>query len=726
MKEHLATLLVITASTLVYMSAEAIAAEKSLPDTGFGVNKDQPVLLTAENMGYDTTNRKVIAKGKVEIVQGETILMAHQVEYDENTGVVVATGDVAVMEPSGNVYFADQVTLKDEMQQGVVAYFKGRLADGSIFTANEAQRRSESVTDLFQAIYTPCAIVCKDKTPKRPTWAVTADKANINTDAQKVTYDDVWVEVYGQKMLYTPYLSHPTPGADNKSGFLTPTLKQDENLGTVFEVPYLYVMDQDQDLTITPVYLSKDAPVLKGEYRLKYDRGEMNWRGSFTIPKDRDTTGSVVAGRTYRGHVDARGLYDLDSNWQTGFTLKRTTDDTYLSRYKINEIESLLTSRAYLEGANPLNNGNDRHYFTTQGLYFQGLTAQDNRLRTPIVLPLTEFGYTTNPMFWNSRLSMDSSMMLLTRDNGTDSKRLATRINWNLPYTTTGGQIFELDTTLRADAYRTNDLLLSNGREFNGTRGRLVPEISATWRYPFINQLESSHVVVEPIANVTITSNNINSEKIPNEDNVLPEFNDLNLFSRNRFSGWDRLESGTRMFYGLRTMWDFFENRQLSASLGQSYRLNNDPLFPLTNDLRSHFSDYVGQVAATYKPFTLNYRFRLDRDNLQPQRTEVESGFNLDRYGLYLTYLKLNRDPFLGSSEEAVLSNYLRLTDVWTISGFTRRDLGRSRLTNAGVGLQFSNECTTLVMGLSRDLISDRDIRQSTTGYMQLILKNLD
>lgn len=704
----------------------AFAAQNATPGSDIHISKDQPVLLTADDMGYDTTNGKVIAQGNVEIAQGDTALVAKRVEYDENTGVVVATGDVAIMEASGNVYFADEVTLKDEMQRGVVAYFKGRLSDGSLFTANHAIRRGEDVTDLFSAIYSPCAIFCKDGSAKKPTWAITADEVNIDNETQLVTYDDIWVEVYGQKLLYSPYLSHSTPGADNKSGFLTPTMQLDENLGYVVEIPYYYVFSQDKDITISPMFLTKDAPVIKGEYRQKFDRGELNLRGSFTVPEDRDVSGRVIAGRTYRGHINGRGVYNIDNDWQTGFVLKRTTDDTYLTRYQIARNESLLTSRAYVEGINPLNNGNKRHYFSTQGLYFQGLAARDNRLLIPIVLPLTEFGYTTDPQIWGSRWSIDSSMMALTRETGTDSRRLATRINWNLPYTTTGGQIFELDTTLRADAYQVSDLLQSSGVIYDGTQTRLVPEASVTWRYPFINRLKSSNIVIEPIANITVSTNNINDPKIPNEDNVLPEFNDLNLFSRNRFSGWDRLESGTRTFYGFRTMWDFFENRQLTASLGQSYRFNSDPLFPLTNDLSSKFSDYVGHISATYKPLTLNYRYRMDRDNFQLQRSELESILNFDRFGFYTTYLHLNDDPFLGSSEEIAFIGYLNLTDTWTLTGSTRRDLQLKRMTDAGIGLAFHNECTTLQFGVSRNLISDRDIRESTSGYVQLILKNLE
>ena len=703
------------------------AQEKSMPGTDFSIQKDEPIVLVADELGYDTANKKVLAKGNVEISQNLTVLLAKEVEYDENTEIVIARGDVSIMESTGNVYFAEEVMLTDEMQRGTIAYFKGRLADGSLFTAHSGEKVSDTITKLQKAVYTPCSLFCReDGSPKRPTWAITASDVEIDTDKQEVDYDNVWVEVYGQPILYSPILSHPTPGADNKSGFLSPMLQQDENLGLVAEIPYYHVFDQSQDITISPMLTSKEGPVLKGEYRQRFDRGDMKIAGSFTVPRDRDNSGNIEDGRTYRGHIDGSGLYNIDSNWQTGFRLNRTTDDTYLTRYNIKRNESLLTSRAYVEGINPLENGNDRHYFLTQGLYFQGLTVLDDRRRIPIVLPLVEYGYTTEPMWAGSRFTVDGSLMALTRENGADSRRISSRINWNLPYATENGHLFSIDASLRGDGYDISDQLLADGSRFDGQRGRFVPQFSASWRYPLINRFESSNLVVEPVANITTSPLGLNDEEIPNEDNVLPEFNDLNLFSSRRFSGWDRLETGTRAYYGLRSMWDFQGDRYVSGTVGQVYRFNNDPLFPLTNDLRSRFSDYIGRVKLHYQPLSLAYRFRLDRDNFEPRRQEAEAGLSFNRFGVYASYLELNRDPFLGDNQEVTLSSYLRLNNYWTLSANTRRDLQLDRLTNGGIGLQFANECTTLIIGVNRDLTNDRDIKESTSAYVQLLLKNLE
>ena len=705
-----------------------IAQTGDLSKSDFGVTDEDPIVLSANHVGYDTKSKKVIAEGDVEISQNLTVLLAQQVEYDETTEVITARGNVTVMESSGNVYFADEVVLTDELQRGTITYFKGRLADGSLFTAQSAQKVSETVTELKQAAYTPCSLFCKESgEPKEPSWAVTAENVKIDSEEQVVSYDDVWVEVYGQKLLYSPILSHPTPGADNKSGFLAPALQRDENLGVVAETPYYYVIDQSEDLTITPVLSSREGLLVKGDYRKKYDRGEILLSGSATAARDRDSSGAVQSGREFRGHIDSSGIYNIDDQWQAGFDLRRTTDDTFLRLYNILQNERLLTSRAYVEGIDPLKTGNDRSYFLAQSLAFQGLTAEDNQDLTPFILPLIEASHTTNPQFWGSRFTFEGSLLSLSRDEGADSNRITGGVNWNLPYTTSNGHIFEVDASLRVDGYDIDNQTLASGGEFDGTRSRFVPQISASWRYPLINELESSNVVIEPIANITASPLGLNDEEIPNEDSTLPEFNDLNLFSSNRFSGRDQLETGTRVFYGLRGLWDFYNNRSISGSVGQVYRFNDDPSsFPLSNDLSSRFSDYVGNIAVDYYPVSLNYRFRLDHDSFEPQRQELQAGANFSRFGINASYLEINDDPFLGNNEEINVGAYTRLNNYWTVRANGRRDLELARLTNAGVSFEFANECVTLLFGARRDLTNDRDINESTSVFIQLVLSHLN
>jgi len=68
---------------------------------------DQPVLLNADELTYDETLGVVTASGDVELAQGDRLLLADRVVYNERTRVVTANGNIRLLEPSGDVMFAE-------------------------------------------------------------------------------------------------------------------------------------------------------------------------------------------------------------------------------------------------------------------------------------------------------------------------------------------------------------------------------------------------------------------------------------------------------------------------------------------------------------------------------------------------------------------------------------------------------------------------------------------
>lgn len=699
-----------------------------LPPTDFGkkpeLAKDQPVLLEAEQLDYQSGGL-VIASGRVAITQGDTILIADQLAYDQTGDIVIAQGNVSLLESTGNVYFADEVELKSDLKAGVVKQFKMRMHDDSLMAAARANRISETRTDLFKAIYSPCK--CENDTdgkPKNPQWAIRADRAVIDEEEQKITYDNVSFDVYGLPVFYSPYLSHMMPGAENQSGILMPEYQHTEGLGSMFKVPVYYAIAQDKDMTLTPIYTSEEGLVMGGEYRQKFNSGELHFDGSFTRASRRNATGQPVNGHEMRGNLNAEGRFIINPNYDWGFDIRRTTDDTYLRKYRISD-DTLLTSRAYVQGFN-FPGTNDRSYGSLSALAFQGLTAQDNRARIPSALPLGEFSYQSDPGLYRSRFTVDANMLALDRDIGSRSRRLSNTFGWKLPYITDDGQVIEFRTQLRSDIYSVQDRLLGDGRNFSGTTGRVVPQVDMLWHYPFINRGENSSLLIEPVVMMALSPGGGNPEKIPNEDSVAPEFTDTNLFDANRFAGYDRIESGPRMSYGMRGQAQFYGNKYLDWMLGQNYRVNNDRTFPFTNDLDSRFSDYVGKVGVTYDPLSIAYRFRLDKDGLSPKRQEVEFGYSMRPVSMAVSLLELKDDPILANKQVANASGTINLTREWSWIFGGSQDLQEGLVTSAATGLVYQNECTAITGTIGRDYTRDRDIEPGTTFLFKISLKNLD
>jgi LPS-assembly protein len=676
-----------------------------------------PVLLTASQMDYDRTNDTVVATGNVEVVQGETVVIADTLIYDRIHNQVQAMGNVSMLEPSGNVYFADTLELSDDMKSGLIHQFKARLPDDSLFAAANAHKIDDNTTELYKTAYTPCKC---DQDKKTPLWAINAEHATIDQEAQEIRYDNATFNLGGIPIIYTPYFSHPTPGADNQSGLLPPSFLQSKNLGTVYKQPIYYTIAPDKDVTLTPIYTSLEGPVLYGEYRQKFNSGTLKLDGSITHPDDPD----VSQGGNIRGHYNAIGEFKINDTYDWGVDIHRASDDTYLHLYNFNN-DTRLTSRVYAEGFN-FTPTSTRNYASIEALSFQGLTGQDNPNVIPIVAPLMNATWQSEPGLYDSRVSLDANSMLLYRKSGDESRRLSGTASWQLPYITQDGEILELNTQMRTDVYDVTNVQLSNGRNYTGTTGRAIPEASATWRDPFIKRMGESSLTLEPIVHGTISPGGGNPDKIPNEDSLLPDFTDSNLFSSDRFAGYDRVENGGRVSYGMRAQAQVFNDKFIDGLLGQQYRVVNDPNFPISNDPTSHFSDYVGKVGVTYDPINLAYRFRLDKDNLTANRSEIDLGYNRYPFTLNTSYLSLKDDPVLSNREVITGSGAINLTREWSLTGNGSRDLQLGKPVTTYGGVAYKNECVNVTSMLGKDYTHLLDIKPSLTFWFRVTLKNLD
>lgn len=439
---------------------------------------------------------------------------------------------------------------------------------------------------------------------------------------------------------------------------------------------------------------------------------------SITNADKRDADGNALDGSEVRGHIFAKGNYGFDKNWSTGFDIQRSTDDTYLSKYKYGNYKSL-DSRVYVDGVY------GRSFATLQGLTFQGLQVNDDPDREPIVLPLAEGYYESNPVWKGGRFFASANTQVITRNIGDQSRRFSTTAGGKLPMMSDGGQLFDIETRLRNDIYSVQDVVLNNGQNFDGNEIRMIPQTSVKWRYPLITSVNDSSLTIEPTVLAVASSTGNNSDKIPNEDNRIVEFTDEDLFSVDRFPGLDTVEEGSRVSYGFRGHWLFNDQRNLQFLFGQNYSTEQETPFPYTRR-REYMSDYVGRTSLVLNPFTLTYRFRLDQQSLDPATSAVSFGFDEEPVNFRVDYVTLDKDEYLQEQEEIISSMAIALSDEWSINGSARRNLLDDQMLYAGTGLAYQNECFTLLTRLARQYTRDRDVQPDTNFTVRVSFKNLN
>jgi LPS-assembly protein len=152
-------------------AASARAQLSALTGGGAGpsINKNEPVTFSADSVDYDKDKSLVTATGHVEAWQNGHVMRADKVTFDRNTGVAAATGHVVMLEPSGEVMFADYAEMRNNMSDGILKDMRALLAQNGRLAANGAQRTGGLINELSKVVYTTCNLCAKDPTHP-PLW----------------------------------------------------------------------------------------------------------------------------------------------------------------------------------------------------------------------------------------------------------------------------------------------------------------------------------------------------------------------------------------------------------------------------------------------------------------------------------------------------------------------------------------------------------------------------
>ncbi|MCG8546094.1 MAG: LPS assembly protein LptD, partial [Alphaproteobacteria bacterium] len=672
--------LLVVISVFLMVQAEVGAQELQGPEIGARELKggDSPVLITADELSQDQELGTIIARGNVEISQGDRILMADSVSYNEKSDTVSASGNVTLLEPSGEVIFAEYVELTDELKNGIVKQLRILLTDDSRFAASEASRRDGNRTIMKRAIYSPC-LPCKEDPSKSLVWQIKAQKVEHDQERREIRYTNAFLEMFGVPVAYVPYFSHPDPTVKRKSGFLAPDFGTGGNFGGFVRVPYYIVLDKDKDATVTPIYTGDDGLIFSGEYRQRFDKGEIKLLGSVT-EADRETTENgqeVIRRDQIRGHVNFKGRYDFDDTWRAGADIERASDRTYLRRFNFFEKSGdTLDSNVFVEGFRP------RTYAAANFYSFQD-TRPNETEDQPLIAPLMQYDHISDADRFGGRFSINSDFRFLHRDDGPTTERLGFRPGYKVSRTTDSGVVATFEASLRASVYNVNQTenpTVSPQSETSVT-GRILPRATVDFRYPLVRASGKVRQVIEPIVMFTATPNGSNPNDIPDEDSTVFEADDTNLFSPDRLPGVDRVESGQRVAYGVNLGVYGTGNGRTTAFVGHSYRLRADDSLNRENLIERHSSNIVGRIEVVPNKYTnVYYRFAFAPDKLfDPARNEVTFSLGPAAYKLSGSYSFVGATPQFDEREELRLRFRSQITDYWSVEASTHQDLAANQ-----------------------------------------------
>ena len=704
--------------------------------TSFMDNKPQPqknieketedIYFSADEMIDNKELQTITAIGDVNIIRQDQTLKADKVIYNQKDDIVTAVGNVSIVQADGTVVFSDYVELDDQMTKGHMTDVRIIMKDETRVAAKKFRKLANDNKVMEKVVYSPCD-VCRTK---EPLWQIKARKVKHDAESQNVYYNDAFLEVKGIPVFYTPFLSHPDPNVKRRSGFIMPSFGSSSYLGGFLQPRYFWNISDNEDLLLSPIFSSDKGVVLDAQYRKYFYNGNIEAQGSILKDEDKDKN---------RGNLFMKARYEINDFWLADADINYASDSLYLKDLSLpDKDDTWLTSRLRMQGFD------NRNYASVEAYYYKLVSYnlreynknEFNRrsLNKPFVAPLISYENISDVGPYGAYTNTNLDFASVYREDDVSTQRASIINSWVLPYTSPYGEKYRLVASVKSDLYYIDDYTNDENENFSGSVGRVFPQVGLEWRLPFVRATENTRQILEPVVVAVAAPNGGNkADKIPNEDSQDIELSDANILNLDRYPGYDRNDTGSRISYGIN--WSSYGNvwGRTSAFIAQSYKFNKDESFTQGIDEDSNFTDYVGRIyAAPASYLDLTYRFSLDRKDLELNYSELGATFGPQMLTGYVSYIHLQKnnsaDTFYDSRERKELYTSLtaKLTKDWSLTIYNRQDLAyKGRSIEHGGEIVYEDECLKLITDIHRYHSNDPEYEGNYEFTVSFFLKTL-
>jgi LPS-assembly protein len=521
----------------------------------------EPVTIDAESI-EGISGLEVTARGGVEFRQDATSVYADYLKFNREFGRLEAEGGVRLVQEgdrfTGQRLRYDTTDHTGALEEPSFLMRRGQTARGS---AERVDFLGRNRYRLNRAFFTTCE-------PGNDDWSIEASALDLDYNEQTGTAHGARLRFLGVPIAGTPYASFPLENR-RKSGVLAPWFAQSSQRGTEVGLPLYWNIAPEQDLTVTPVYMSERGNQLKGHYRYLDERYFGELRGEY-MPEDKKLG---VARSGYSWQHEHRFTPTLLGR----LDLNRVSDDTYFVDL-YSQVRQVSTGNLQRDGYLQYKGSRGATSYFVQGRVQRFQTLQDPV--NPIVEPYhrapqlnfsvarneigglldaaipAEYVHFTHPNLVageRTTLAPAASAPLLAPGAYVTPKAGVRRVGYNLT-DTAPGQPERQDYTIPWVSLDSG-LVFDRAAEWFGARLTQTLEPRLYYVYvPYRNQ-----------------------DQAPLFDTALADFTYAQLFNENRFVGGDRFGDANQVTWALtsRLLGEGSEER-LRATIGQRYYFEDE------------------------------------------------------------------------------------------------------------------------------------------------------
>jgi LPS-assembly protein len=767
------------------LAAPKVAAQKPVDD--------KRMVVEARELIQDDNKNTVTARGGVQIYYKGRILEADEVVYDRKSSRVSAHGRARLTEEDGRVTYADKFELTEDFKQGFVDSVRVITTDQTYMSAARAERDDDTTVfdrGTYTACK-PCEDATRPPLWRVRAKRIIHDSTDKTLYYQDASLEFLGVPLAYVPFISAPDPSvKRRSGILAPSYIYSPQLGYGAGVPIYWAVAPNMDLTVTPKVTTKQGFMGTAEWAHRTENGAYSIRADGVWQSNRTLFAQAPYGGGD---KKFRGSVTSSGNFAINSMWKWGWDATAVSDRYFFQDFRLtnNLLQDIYfresSSTAYLTGKGA------RSYFDLRGYYFQGLSARDFNPQLPRVGPLLDYNrrwgidpartgglggeieldanftrvsaqaalyesqlprtfdrwnslYNVCQTYAPSAIPMASQCLL--RGVGGDYTRGTAQASWKRTFIDPIGQMWtpfafargsvnylNYDQSRVYGLYNTGYWPMMNAMQSNfyGSdnvwRGQINPGVGLEYRFPLMSRFNFGTLIFEPIAQIIARPNTFGSNSMVNIDAQSLIFDDSNLFSWNKFSGYDRFETGTRLNYGGQATLNFNNGGFINVAAGQSLQLagRNGYATPdaanvgLSSGLDTRRSDYVGRFAfAPNSILSFVAKGRFDPATMRPRRIDLIAGVTLGGLTATAQYANYMAQPSIGFDKRrqglAIGARY-DITDHYFINGNVQFDLSRHlynyqlnslgtsfgaapvfSVQGLGIGAGYKDECTTFTV----------------------------
>lgn len=675
--------------------------------------------IRADSIYFAAENNTYIAEGQVKVVLDQRVLLADRIEYEQNTGMIFAVGQVQYRHIDGSIIYADEMRISETLEVENFVNFRAETTEKARIAANSVVKNDEKFRKFDQFVYTRCTR-CQEKPHEPPIWQIEADEAVHDLENRNYIANNAVLRMAGWPVLYTPYFRIPDSTVERTSGFLRPSIgsvKSGSDSERFVVTPYFVDLSLDKNLLINPALTSDGGKLVDLQYHQALDAGSLKAKVSYgTLKLQGDKTPREV------GHYEINAALNSQPNVEFGGNFRHTSNPGYLAKNPIltSDFTLLYSSDAYWRRYGFFQ---PRDLIEVTAIGFKDHRTNVNTDKAPSLVPELRGQFYSKTDQYSGRFrggfslrQINQSAFATTQSFHADTEY---RIGMIHPFGIVGHYSAKADIShFRYDSHREG---LSSGN-----KTLLFPRVHGSLRLPFQRQFEDSIGVFEPILTLSLTPGSVNSNQIPNQDAGVLSSSEALFSSSEKYSGITRRDDSNRLSVATEYSQFWETGTKASVLVGRSFELSTSSITDASlNRFEKRDNDYILRARLQHRAgLFFENRFAIDNEN-NHRINSHEFDFSwqnmiwdMTPYANY-SFHRRDAQTSLGGRENLDIGLTKKISQYWDFSASAHFDLQRTnnKLRNGKIRLYYQDDCIKMEFYSKHDNATSRFVdKQSTYG----------